>query len=54
MDTIHSTFSQTELLLMAGFTIPAFQNSLSWENNTLLQIMVYMMTAEYTLTISRS
>ena len=43
-----------ELLLMAGFTIPAFQNSPNWESNILLQIMVYMMMAEYTLIISRS
>ena len=36
---------------MAGFTIPAFQNSPNWESSILLQIMVYMMTAEYTLKI---
>ena len=42
------------VVLMAGFTIPAFQNSPNWESSILLQIMVYMMTAEYTLKISRS
>lgn len=54
MYTIHSDIFPDGRPSMAGFTIPAFQNSPNWENNTLLQIMIYMMTAEYTLIISRS
>ena len=53
MDTIHSDIFPDGTPVDGWFhntSIP----ELNWESNILLQIMVYMMMAEYTLIISRS
>ena len=54
MDTIHSDIFPDGTPVDGWFHNTSIPEPPNWESNILLQIMIYMMTAEYTLIISRS